>query len=168
MGIPASETISSLENASALYYPQPAGCGRGRAPIKLAQAYPKSRFVGHDIFELTVGWANLNAEHAGVGDRVTVRHLDVVEGLPERYDIISTFDVVHDAANPQGLLNAIRQQLKDDGTYLYLDMNCSDRLEEHSGPIGSLSHGFGVLYCMTTSLAQDGVGLGTVASSLQW
>jgi SAM-dependent methyltransferase len=138
------------------------GCGRGRALIKLAEAYPNSRFVGYDIFEPTVGWANENAKNADVGDRVSVHHLDVVEGLPEQYDLITTFDVVHDAANPQGLLNAIRKGLKEDGTYLCLDMNCSDKLEENGGPIGSLFHGFSVLYCMTTSLAQGGVGLGTL------
>ena len=138
------------------------GCGRGRALIKLAEAYPKSRFVGYDIFEPTVGWANQNANQAGVGDRVSVHHQDVVQGLPEQYDLITTFDVVHDAGNPQGLLDAIRQGLKDDGIYLCLDMNCSDKLEENGGPIGSLFHGFSVLYCMTTSLAQGGVGLGTL------
>jgi cyclopropane fatty-acyl-phospholipid synthase-like methyltransferase len=138
------------------------GCGRGRALIKLAKAFPKSRFIGFDIFEPTVGWALRNAAQEGVGDRISVHHLDVVEGLPEQYDIITTFDVVHDAANPQGLLDAIRRGLKPGGIYVCLDINCSDKLEENIGPLGSLFHGFSVLYCMTTSLAQGGVGLGTL------
>jgi hypothetical protein len=43
-----------------------------------------------------------------------------------------------------------------------LDINCSDRLEENAGPLGAMFHGFSVFYCMTTSLANGGVGLGTV------
>jgi hypothetical protein len=43
-----------------------------------------------------------------------------------------------------------------------VDINCSDKLEENIGPLGSLFHGFSVLYCMTTSLAWGGAGLDTV------
>ena len=41
-----------------------------------------------------------------------------------------------------------------------LDINCSDKLEENIGPLGAMFHGFSVGYCMTTSLANNGVGLG--------
>jgi hypothetical protein len=43
-----------------------------------------------------------------------------------------------------------------------LDINCSEKLEENSGPLGAMFHGFSVLYCMTTSLAGGGMGLGTL------
>jgi hypothetical protein len=43
-----------------------------------------------------------------------------------------------------------------------MDIYCSDKLEENIGPLGALFHGFSVLYCMTTSLASGGAGLGTV------
>jgi hypothetical protein len=41
-------------------------------------------------------------------------------------------------------------------------MNCSHQLQENNGPIGALFHGISTLYCMTTSLAQGGAGLGTL------
>jgi len=41
----------------------------------------------------------------------------------------------------------------------------SDKLEENIGPLGALFHGFSVLYCMTTSLAWGGLGLGTTGIS---
>ena len=113
------------------------GCGRGRALIKLAQAFPNSRFVGYDAYEPTVALATTNAEAAGVAERVRFVGADVVAGLPERYDLITTFDVVHDAIDPGGLLRAIRQGLKPDGTFLCLEVNCSDRLEENAGPLGA-------------------------------
>jgi SAM-dependent methyltransferase len=138
------------------------GCNRGRALIKLAQAFPRSRFVGYDVFQPAILPATERATAAGVGDRVRFEHRDVSKGLPEQFDVITTFDVIHDAVDPLGLLRAIRQALRPGGTYVCLDINCSDKLEENAGPLGAMFHGFSVLYCMTTSLARGGAGLGTV------
>jgi SAM-dependent methyltransferase len=99
------------------------GCGRGRALIKLAQAFPKSTYIGFDIFEPTIERATRNAVHALVKDRVRFKALDASKGLPEKFDVIATFDVVHDAVDPVGLLRAIRDGLKDDGIYICLDIN---------------------------------------------
>ncbi len=138
------------------------GCGRGRALIKLAQAYPNSRYVGFDAFEPTIARAQANAQAAGVADRVRFEHRDVSKGLPAQYDVICTFDVVHDAADPLGLLRAIRAALRTDGRYVCVDINCSDKLEENTGPLGTFFYGASQLYCMTTSLANGGAGLGTL------
>lgn len=136
------------------------GCGRGRALIKLAQAFPDSRFVGYDVFGPALDRAIAYAEEARVADRVRFEQLDALQGLLERYDVITTFDVVHDVASPHGLLSVIRGALEPDGVYVCLDANVSDRLEENLGPVGTVHHGVSVLYCMTTSLAHDGEGLG--------
>ncbi len=138
------------------------GCGRGQALIKLAQAFPNSRYIGYDFFGPTIERATANAQAAGVADRVRFAQRNVSQGLPEQYDVITTFDVVHDAVDPVGLLRTIRQGLRADGVYVCLDVNCSDKLEENSGPLGAMFHGFSVLYCMTTSLAGGGMGLGTL------
>lgn len=138
------------------------GCGHGRALIKLAQTYPRSRYVGYDGFAPTIERAAANAQAAGVADRVRFELRDASQGLPEQYDVITTFDVVHDAVNPRGLLRAIREGLRPNGRYVCLDFNGSDRLEQNAGLIGSLFYGVSVLYCMTTSLAGHGEGLGTL------
>jgi SAM-dependent methyltransferase len=93
---------------------------------------------------------------------VKFEHLDVATGIRQTFDIITTFDVVHDAVNPLGLLRAIRQALKPSGIYVCLDINCSSKLEENAGPLGAMLHGISVLYCMTTSLSNGGEGLGTL------
>ena len=138
------------------------GCNRGRALITLARAFPRSRFVGYDVFEPAIRLASERATAAGVADRVRFEHRDVSKGLPEEFDVITTFDVIHDAVDPVGLLRTIRRALRPTGTYVCLDINCSDRLEQNAGPLGALFHGFSVLYCMTTSLAHGGAGLGTL------
>ena len=138
------------------------GCGRGRALIRLAQAFPHSRYVGYDAFRPSVERATSHAREAGVGDRVRFDVRDAASDLPGRYDVITTFDVIHDAADPVGVLRSIFRALKADGVYVCLDANCSEKLEENTGPLGSMFHGISILYCMTTSLAAGGAGLGTL------
>jgi len=138
------------------------GCGRGRAIVKLAQAFPRSRYVGYDNFGPTVSRATANAREAGVSDCVRFEERDVSKGLPEKFDVITTFDVVHDAVDPLQLLQSIRCALRPGGIYVCLDINCSEKLEENANPLGAMFHGVSVFYCMTTSLANNGAGLGTL------
>ena len=138
------------------------GSGGGRAMIKLALEFPNSQFVGYDTFAPTVSRATANAKAAGVANRVRFEQRDVIGGLPEHYDLITTFDVIHDIANPQGALRSIRQSLLPDGTFLLLEINSSDKLEENAGPIGAILYATSVLYCTPTSLANGGDGLGTM------
>ncbi len=142
------------------------GSGRGRALVNLAKAFPRSLFVGYDIFEPNLRYAMEFARAEGVADRVKFVERDVSKGLPEDYDLITTFDVIHDAVDPRGILRSIRKGLKPDGIYLCLDINCSDKLEENVGPLGALFYGFSIMYCMTTSLAKGGEGLGTLGLPL--
>ena len=139
------------------------GCGGGRALIKLAQAFPNSRFVGYDTFAGAIARARGNAEIAGLAERVRFEQRDVVDGLPEQYDLIVTFDSVHDFINPYAGLQAIRRALLPGGTYLLLEMNCSDKLEESAGLVGTILYGTSVLYNLPVSLAYGGNGLGTMS-----
>lgn len=137
------------------------GCGHGKALVKLAQAFPGSRYVGYDLHDASLDAARAHAEAAGVSDRVRFEQLDASTGLPGSYDVITTFDVVHDAVDPRGLLRSIRQALRRDGRYVCLDINASHQLADNTGPLAAMFYGFSVLYCMTVSLAGRGEGLGT-------
>jgi methyltransferase family protein/winged helix-turn-helix protein len=137
------------------------GCGAGRAVIRLAQEFPLSTFVGVDAFPAQVERARAAAAQAGVGDRVSFEVVDASRGLSDTYDVISTFDVVHDAVDPLALVTGIRRALADDGSYLMLEINCADEDHENTGPVATVLYGFSILYGMTTSLAHGGTGLGT-------
>lgn len=141
------------------------GCGRGRALVKMAKAFPRSRFVGYDVYSPNVARAKKLAAEAGVADRVRFEELDAADGLPATFDLVTTFDVIHDAVDPRGLLRAIRKSLNKNGKYLCLDINCQAKVDQNVGPLGSLFYGCSVLYCMTTSLAHGGEALGTCGLS---
>ncbi|MEV4414798.1 methyltransferase domain-containing protein [Catellatospora sp. NPDC049609] len=137
------------------------GCGRGRALISLAQAYPAGRYTGFDIHPESVAAAREAAQAAGVADRVRFEVCDVSAGIPGDYDVITTFDVIHDAADPLGMLKVIRGALRPHGRYVCLDINASHHLPDNAGALGAYFYGISVLFCLTTSLAQHGAGLGT-------
>jgi hypothetical protein len=42
-----------------------------------------------------------------------------------------------------------------------LEMNSADDPDDNVGPLATLMYGISVVYCMTTSLAHGGAGLGT-------
>jgi SAM-dependent methyltransferase/ketosteroid isomerase-like protein len=137
------------------------GCGAGEAVIALAAAYPHSTFTGYDSFAAPLERARASAEAAQVSDRVRFELLDAADGLPETYDVITAFDVIHDAADPEALLRAIVRALRPGGTHLLLEMNCADDADENVGPLATLLYGISLLYCLPTSLGHGGPGLGT-------
>ena len=49
------------------------GCGHGASTILMAQAFPRSRFVGFDYHAPSIAHAQRAAAEAGVADRVTLR-----------------------------------------------------------------------------------------------
>jgi len=104
----------------------------------------------------------VNAAVNGLGDAIAFERRDVAaEGLTESFDVITTFDVVHDPVDPLALLKAIGAGLEPGGTCLLLEINSADHAHDNQGPIAQVLYGFSLLYCMTTSLAHDGAGLGT-------
>jgi 2-polyprenyl-3-methyl-5-hydroxy-6-metoxy-1,4-benzoquinol methylase len=137
------------------------GCGTGRALIRLAQAYPDSRFRGFDLTPEAIAVARASAEAAGVADRVAFEVHDVAQGIPGEYDLVTTFDVVHDSADPAAIVRTARQAVRPDGVWLVLEIHSHDNLDDAAGPLGVLLYGISVMHCMSVSIAQGGAALGT-------
>ena len=137
------------------------GCGQGGALLKLAQAFPKSAFVGYDVYEPSIILARNRAQDLGISDRVKFDVLDVANGLPEQFDFIMSHEVIHDTVDPLRVLQAIRNALRPDGTYLMKEYAASEKLEENGGSFGAFMYSISVLFCLTTSLAANGAGLGS-------
>lgn len=138
------------------------GCGSGRVLILLAQAFPRSQYVGYEIFPPVLERAQANAAEAGVEDRIRFVAIDGDGSLPEVHQLITAFEVIHDAADPLSLLRMVRRSLAPDGRFICMDINCAERLEDNIGPLQTVRYGASLLYCMSTSLASGGIGLGTM------
>jgi SAM-dependent methyltransferase len=143
-----------------------AGCGRGRALVLMAERYPASEFVGYDLSREAVDYgASLAAERGLTNLRFEARDLSDFDDTaePEAFDLVTTFDAVHDQAKPLALLRGIRRTLKPDGVYLAQDIHGSSHHHlDRDHPMGAILYAVSTMHCMTVSLAQGGEGLGTM------
>ena len=141
------------------------GCGAGIALIEMAKTYPKSNFHGYEISKHALARAEENKAKAGV--RNVTFHDANGDALPadESFDFITTFDCIHDMANPDAVIHAIRKAVKRDGTWLIADIHGKATFEENlaDNPLAPLFYGFSVLCCMSSALSEPGgAGLGTL------
>jgi len=139
------------------------GCGQGHAVNLMARAYPKSTFTGFDFSDEGVAAARREAESWGLGN-ANFEMRDVANlGISNRFDVVTSFDAIHDQAQPDRVLRTIWETLKPGGIYFMLDEAGSSNLEENlDHPLGPFLYGASVLHCMTVSLALGGAGLGTM------
>lgn len=138
------------------------GCGTGVAAVLIAQAFPQARIDALDLDARSIAMAQARAEQAGVADRVRFRAAPAESLAPEeRYDLITTFDVIHDLPDPGGVLRRIRAALAEGGSYLMVEPNMQDSLAENcEHPFARMLYGISCLHCVPQSLAQGGPGLG--------
>jgi SAM-dependent methyltransferase len=139
------------------------GCGSGRALNLLARTFPNSRFVGYDFSEDAISRARAEAaEHDTTNVRFEVRDAAAL-GEEARYDLITTFDAIHDQAKPAAVLKGIADALRADGVYLMQDIAGSSYVHNNMDhPLGPFLYTISTTHCMTVSLAQNGAGLGTM------
>lgn len=139
------------------------GCGSGTALHTLAKAFPKSTFTGIDLCKEPILQAVKVAENMQLGN-INFLQLDATNfHFDEKFDLITTFDAVHDQAHPDKVLENIFRNLKEDGTYLMMDIYASSKLEENMDhPLAPALYAMSTSHCMTVSLAQNGMGLGTM------
>jgi tRNA1(Val) A37 N6-methylase TrmN6 len=68
------------------------GCGLGWSSIAIAQAYPRVKVLGLDLDATSITQARLNAEAAGISDRVSFEVRDAAEpGLAGQFDLVTAF-----------------------------------------------------------------------------
>jgi SAM-dependent methyltransferase len=138
------------------------GCGRGLALMHLAERFPRSQFVGYDFSQEAIDWANAEALRRGLMNvRFEVRDAAKLDDQ-RRFDIVFTFDAIHDQIDPHAMLAGIHRALKDDGLLLAQDIRSSSHLEKNlEHPVAPFLYTISTMHCMTVSLAHDGCGLGT-------
>jgi 2-polyprenyl-3-methyl-5-hydroxy-6-metoxy-1,4-benzoquinol methylase len=142
------------------------GCGRGRVLNRLAELYPRSRFMGMDLSTDAIRFAHDEAQQNGL-DNSEFMALDLStfdeSAEPEAFDFITTFDAIHDQAKPLNVLKGIHRAVKPEGVYLMQDISGTSHMDrdiEH--PIGTFLYAISCMHCMTVSLAQGGEGLGAM------
>ena len=137
------------------------GCGCGFALIHLAKRFPNSQFIGLDLLQEQVDVATAEAQVQGLRN-VRFRACDVTTWCePENYDLVLTFDAIHDQARPDLVLKNIQRSLKPDGVYLMQDIKAATPVEANKeNPLAPFIYTISCMHCMSVSLANGGMGLG--------
>ena len=138
------------------------GCGTGHAVNVMAREYPRSTFVGFDLGEQAIARGRAEASAMGLSN-ARFERLDATKLPPEpKFDLITSFDAIHDQRDPASALRRIAGALAADGLYIMMEPRASSSLAENLGqPFAPYLYGISVLHCMTVSLAEGGAGLGT-------
>ncbi|HEV3053939.1 MAG TPA: class I SAM-dependent methyltransferase [Solirubrobacteraceae bacterium] len=140
------------------------GCGHGASTILMAEAFPNSTFVGSDYHDGSIETARKRAQEAGLADRVSFEVAPAAAYGGSGYDLVTMFDCLHDMGDPVGAARHVHSTLKPDGTWMIVEPNAGDRVEDNLNPVGRAYYAFSTLLCTPASLSQEvGLALGAQA-----
>ncbi len=132
------------------------GCGHGASTVLLAQEYPASTLVGSDYHDGSIEAARKRAADAGVTDRVSFQVAGAQNFTGTGYDLVATFDCLHDMGDPLGAARHIRQALAADGSWLIVEPWAGDSVAGNLNPVGRVYYSFSTLLCVPNALSQSG------------
>jgi ubiquinone/menaquinone biosynthesis C-methylase UbiE len=146
------------------------GCGHGASAILMAQAFPKSTFVGIDYHESSIAVARERAKQAGVADRIRfeVATPRVLASSEEKFDLVCFMDSLHDMGDPLEAVWASRQAMAPNGALMLVEPFAKDRSEENVGPVARMYYSASAGLCTQNALSQGGrYSLGAQAGATQ-
>jgi ubiquinone/menaquinone biosynthesis C-methylase UbiE len=132
------------------------GCGHGASTVLLAQAYPKAAILGSDYHQASVDMARKRAAEAGVADRARFEVASAQTFSGTGYDLVATFDCLHDMGDPVGAARHIRQALDADGTWLIVEPLAADTPAGNLNPVGRVYYSFSTFLCVPNARSQPG------------
>jgi 2-polyprenyl-3-methyl-5-hydroxy-6-metoxy-1,4-benzoquinol methylase len=141
------------------------GCGAGLAVALIGEAFPASEVHGYEISRHALDRARERKERLGLSNVEfhDVRH----EPLPAdgRFDLVTTFDCLHDMTAPDDVVRSIRRAIAADGAWLLVDTKARATYAENvaKNPVAALMYGISILSCLASALSEPGgAGLGTL------
>jgi SAM-dependent methyltransferase len=130
------------------------GCGLGTSSRLIAEAFPASTVVGSDYHGESIRLAAKAAADAGLADRVRfeVAPADAFPGTG--YDLVATFDCLHDMGDPVTAARHIRQALAPDGTWMLVEPYAEDDVAGNLSPVGRVYYGFSTFLCVPHAISE--------------
>lgn len=131
------------------------GCGHGASTMLLAETYPRSKVTGFDYHGRSIEQARKRAADAGLAARVSFEVAAAADYPGTDYDLVAIFDALHDMPDPLGAARHIRESLKPDGTFLLVEPNANDRIEDNINPVGRLYYTASTVICVPHSMTEE-------------
>ena len=132
------------------------GCGLGASTILMAEQFPNARFTGFDYHGESIDLARKRAADAGLADRISFEVASAQTFTGTGYDLVTTFDCLHDMGDPVGASTHIRNALAPDGTWLIVEPFAGDEVGDNMNPVGRVYYNFSTFLCVPSALSQAG------------
>jgi 2-polyprenyl-3-methyl-5-hydroxy-6-metoxy-1,4-benzoquinol methylase len=132
------------------------GCGHGASTVLMATSYPNATFAGSDYHGGSIEQAKARAEEAGVADRVSFETAGAQTFGGGPYDVVTTFDALHDMGDPLGAAKHVRESLAPDGTWMVVEPYAGDTPAANMNPVGRVYYSFSTFLCVPNALSQKG------------
>ena len=132
------------------------GCGLGASSVILAQTYPASTIAGSDYDSGSIELARKRAAEAGVADRVTFEAASAQTFGGSGYDLVTSFDCVHDMGDPLAAARHVREALAPDGSWMIVEPFAQDEPSDNINPVGRVYYNFSTLVCLPNAKSQPG------------
>ena len=132
------------------------GCGHGASTVLMAQAFPASTFVGSDYHAGSVEAASRRATAAGLDGRAAFQLASAQDFDGGSYDLVTTFDCLHDMGDPLRAARHIRSQLSPDGTWMIVEPYAGDSVAANLNPVGRVYYSASTFLCVPNALSQNG------------
>ncbi len=132
------------------------GCGHGHSSILMAEAFPNSRFHGFDVHAASIDEARLNAEDAGVAERVDFSVARAADYPGKGYGLICFFDCLHDMGDPVAAARHAAKSLAPGGTVMLVEPFANDRVEDNVSPVARLYYAASTTICCAHAISEGG------------
>jgi hypothetical protein len=122
----------------------------------LATSFPAYTIRGSDYHDGSIAEARVRAKEAGVEDRVGFEAASAQTFTGGPYDLVTTFDALHDMGDPLGAARHVRESLAPDGTWMIVEPYAGDSVAENMNPVGRVYYSFSTFLCVPNALSQQG------------
>ena len=161
------------------------GCGEGCAARLIAAAFPTARVVGVDVNAASIAAARAHKDVAALenlefvaadasilaaptsGDKAGTCHDGTT--FTAAFDLVLSFDAIHDLSDPCGAMRSARALLKPAGVFAMVDIHASTGLRGNlSHPMAPFLYTVSLMHCMPQGLNCDSCGRRGAGLGMMW
>ncbi len=152
--LPALEGVEAKLRDGALV--ADVGCGHGASTVLMAAEYPRSTVVGSDYHDESIATARKRAADTGLDGRVRfeVATAQTFTGGP--FDLVTSFNSLHDMGDPHGAARHVLDKLTRGGTWMIVEPFAGASVHDNLNPVGRVYYSFSTFLCVPNALAQEG------------
>ena len=119
----------------------------------ISKSFPLTKIDAVDADSQSIDNARKNVHNEGLENRISL-YQSLIENanFKEKYDLVITFESIHDMPYPIEALQKMSDVVSMNGAVLIGDVSMKDKLEEKNDFAGKLYYNFSVLLCLPQSV----------------